>query len=153
MAGLKIVGTTGEVTYSTTPETGLQIKAPTNQRVVIKSIRALGKQAAGGTDTPVKIRGTRSTSNFGTAGSSVTPGKLNPSNGETIQSTWGAAFSVEPTSPTDSGMWWEVQPQTGIIEFLPPGQEIEIPGGQAFNFEVTAGAGTPKLTLTVTAEE
>lgn len=142
----------GECTLSaSTEKTLLQIKAPSNQRVAIKGIKLMGKQPAGGTDAVVKIRMTRSTANFGT-GSSATPGKNNPSDPETIQSTCYNNFTVEPTSPTDSGLWWEVQPQAGIIEFLPIDMVIEIPGGQSVNFAATS-TGTPTLTVTVSFEE
>lgn len=134
-----------------TAKTMLQIKAATNQRAVIKALRLFGKQAAGGTDTVVLIRMTRSTANFGT-GTTLTPNKNNPSNGETLQTTCSGNFTSEPTSPTDGGLAWEVQPQSGIIEFLPPGMDIEVPGGQAVNFECTS-AGTPTMMLGASFEE
>lgn len=152
MAGLRLLVNSGEcVMVAATAKTLLQVKAATNQRVIIRSIRCTGKQPAGGTDTPGKLRMTRSTANFGT-GTVATAGKSNPSNGETIQTAFAGNFSAEPTSPTDSGLWWEVQPQSGVIEFLPPGSEIEVPGGQAANFELTI-AGTPTVLLTVGIEE
>lgn len=153
MAGQRCTVNSGEVTMvANTAKTLLQIKAAANQRALIRSLRVTGKQPAGGTDTPGKLRMTRSTANFGTAGSYPTPSKDNPSNGETVQTTAGVNFSVEPTSPTDSALWWEVQPQGGIIEFLPPGSEITVPGGQSVNFEFTV-AGTPSVLLTVGFEE
>lgn len=153
MAGLKLWATSGECALvASTAKTLLQIKAPTNQRLVVRGLRILGKQAAGGTDAVVKVRLTRSTANFGTAAGSATTGKLNPSNGETAQGTYGANFSAEPTSPTDAGLLWEVQPQAGVIEFYPPGMEIEVPGGQAVNIECTS-TGTPTLAVTATVEE
>jgi len=152
MAGLKFWGNSGEVVLvAATAKTALQIKAPTNQRVLIKGLRILGKQPAGGVDAPVKVRLTRSTANFGT-GSAVTAGKLNPSQAETIQSVLASNFTVEPTSPTDSGLWWEIQPQNGVIEFYPPGLEVEIPGGNSANIELTSAA-TPTLLVTATVEE
>lgn len=154
MAGVAFVVNSGEVALvAATAKTVMQVKAAANQRVVIKGLKFLGKQAAGGSDVVVKVRMTRSTANFGTGGSTPVAGKLNPSNGETIQTTFGANFSAEPTSPTDSGLWWEVQPQSGIIEALPPGQWIEVPGGQSVNFEMTSPSGTPTLLVTVTGEE
>ena len=142
----------GEVTLvASTAKSVLQIKAPANQRVLLKAIKLFGKQPAGGTDTPVKIRLTRSTANFGTF-SAATANKNNPSNGETIQTSCGANASAEPTAPTDGGLWWEVQPQSGVIEFLPPGLEVQIPGGQAINIECTSN-GTPTVMITATFEE
>jgi hypothetical protein len=152
MAGLKLFVNSGEVAFvAATAKTALQIKAPTNQRLLLKQVRIMGKQPAGGTDTPVKVRLTRSTANFGT-GTADTPGKLNPSNGETVQSTAASNFTVEPTSPTDSGLWWEVQPQTGVIEFEPITDPIEIPGGQSIQCEITSVA-TPTLLVTFEYEE
>lgn len=152
MAGLRSWVTTGEITMvSTVAKTLIQVKAPANQRVIIRSLRMTGKQPAGGTDTPGKLRLTRSTSNFGT-GTTATPGKQNPSNPETLQVACASNFTVEPTSPTDGGLYWEWQPQGGIIEFLPPGAEIEVPGGQSAQFELTI-TGTPVVLLTLGLEE
>lgn len=152
MAGVKAHVNSGEVTLvAATAKSILQIKAPTNQRVLIKALRFTGKMPAGGTDTPIKVRMTRSTANFGTF-SAATPGKNDPSDSETIQTTAGANATVEPTTPADSGLWWEVQPQAGIIEFIPPGDEIKIPGGNSVQFECTS-PGTPIILLTATFEE
>lgn len=148
MAGVLANVNSGEVSLvAATAKTVLQLKAPANQRLLIQSVRILGKQPAGGTDTPIKVRLTQSSANFGT-GSAATPGKNNPSDSETLQASASSNFSVEPTSPTDSGEWWEVQPQAGIIEFLPPGKEIVVPGGHAVNFECTSAA-TPVLLVTL----
>jgi hypothetical protein len=152
MAGVIAHVNSGEVALvAATAKSCLQIKAATNQRSLIRALRITGKQPAGGTDTPLKLRMTRSTANFGT-GSSATPAKNDPNDGETIQTSAASNFTVEPTSPTDGGIWWEIQPQAGVIEFLPPGMEIKIPGGQSVQFEATS-AGTPTITITATFEE
>jgi hypothetical protein len=152
MAGVLFSVNSGEVSLvASTPKSALQVKAAANQRVLIRGLKILGKSAAGGTDPVVKVRMTRSTANFGTF-SAATPNKLNPSNGETLQTTCGANATVEPTAPTDGGLWWEVQPQSGLIEFYPPGQEIQVPGGQSVQFEATS-TGTPTLLITATCEE
>jgi hypothetical protein len=152
MAGLLCHVNSGEVALvAATAKTVLQIKAAANQRVILKGIKLFGKQAAGGTDVPVKVRITRSSANFGTL-TGATPAKNNPSNGETIQTTCGSNATVEPTTPTDGGVWWEVQPQSGVIEFIPPGLELQIPGGQAINFECTS-SGTPTVMLVASFEE
>lgn len=152
MAALRLAVNSAEVVLvAATAKTALQIKAPTNQRLKITQISVLGKSAAGGTDTPLKIRLTRSTANFGT-GTAATPGKVDPAWAETVQSTAAGNFSAEPTSPTDSGTWFEVQPQVGIILPFPPGTEILIPGGNALNIEATSTA-TPTILVTVWYEE
>lgn len=152
MAGQLCYVNSGEVALvAAAAKSVLQIKAATNQRVLIRSIRILGKQAAGGTDTPVKIRMTRSTAAFGTF-TAATPVKNNPSNAETVQTAAGQNASAEPTTPTDSLLWWEVQPQSGVEEFLPITQPIEIPGGQSVQFEATSGA-TPTILMTIGFEE
>lgn len=152
MAGLLCTVTSGEVALATSAaKTLLQVKAPANQRVVVHAIRLHGKQPTGGTDTPVKVRLTRSTANFGT-GTTATPGKADPSHTETIQAACAAAFSVEPTTPADTGLWWEVPSQSGLIEHWPPEARLEIPGGQSLQVEATS-AGTPTVLATVTFEE
>lgn len=153
MAGLKLVASSGEVAYvASTEKTGLQLQAPTNQRLLVKNIRVTGKQAAGGTDTPIKLRLTTCVvANAGT-GTTGTPGKLNPSDPETVQSVVKTNNSAEPSSVTDKGMVWDIQPQFGVIEFWPQSEYIEVPGGQCLNFCITSGA-TPTLTITVGYEE
>lgn len=153
MAGMLIHGNSDEVTLvAAIPKSVLQIKAPANQRLLIKQLRFFGKSPAGGTDSVVKVRMTRNSANFGTF-SAVTPNKNDPTDSETIQSTWGKNASAEPTSPTDSGLWWEVQPQSGIEEFLPIDQPIKIPGGQSAQFECTSPSGTPIMMLVASVEE
>lgn len=152
MAGVLLHVNSGEVALvAATAKTVLQIKAATNQRVLVKALRFFGKQAAGGTDAVVKVRLTRSTANFGTL-SAATPGKNDPSDAETVQTTCGSNASAEPTTPADSGLWYELQPQAGVIEFLPPGMEIKIPGGNALNIEMTS-SGTPTVMVEATFEE
>ena len=152
MAGLLLTATSGECTLAAaTAKTLLQIKAPTNQRVLLRSLAVIGKQAAGGTDAVVKVRLTRSTANFGT-GTSVTPIKMDPAWGETVQTTVAKDFSGEPTNPTDISYWLEVQPQSGLILPFAPGLELRIPGGAALNIECTS-TGTPTLTVSVVIEE
>jgi hypothetical protein len=152
MAGVLWHVNSGECSLvAATAKTIIQVKAPTNQRLILRALRFFGKQAAGGTDTPCKIRLTRSTANFGT-GSAATAAKNDPNDGETLQAVCAANFTVEPTTPADGGLWWELQPQTGIIEPLAPGQEIKIPGAAAANFEFTSPA-TPSVMTEVTGEE
>lgn len=152
MAGVLAYVNSGEVALvGSTAKSILQIKAPTNQRLLIRSLRFYGKQPAGGTDTPIKVRLTRSTANFGTF-SAATTSKSDPSDPETLQATCGANASVEPTTPTDGALWWEVQPQSGVEEFLPITEPIKIPGGQSAQFEFTS-PGTPTVLLVVGYEE
>ena len=152
MAGLLLHVNSGEAALvAATAKTMLQIKAPANQRLLVKALRIFGKQAAGGTDAVVRVRMTRSTANFGT-GTAATPAKNNPSLPETIQSSAAGNFSGEPTSPTDGGLWWELQPESGIIEFQPTGLAIEVPGGAAVNFEFL-GADTPTVMIQASYEE
>jgi hypothetical protein len=152
MAGVLWHVNSGEAALvASTAKSLLQIKAAANQRVLIKGLRLFGKQPAGGTDTPVKIRLTRSTANFGTF-TGATPGKNDPTDSETIQTTCGANASVEPTSPSDGGLWWELQPQQAILDMLYPGQEIKIPGAQSAQLECTS-PGTPTLMFAATCEE
>lgn len=151
MAGVIAHVNSGEVALvATTAKSVLQIKAAAQQRVIVSAIRLMGKQPAGGTDTPIKVRLTRTTASFGTF-SAATPAKNDPSDSETLQTTAGANASAEPTA-TDGGLWWEVQPQAGVIELLMPGQEIKIPGGQAINLECTS-PGTPTLLISATYTE
>src|SRR5579864_7336422 len=152
MAGMLLHVNSGEAALvGSTAKSMLQIKAPANQRLLVRSIGLWGKQAAGGTDAVVKVRLTRVASGgaFGTF-TAATPVKNNPSQPETIQSTCGGNASVEPTA-TDGGRWWELPPAGGIEELnlVPP---IEIPGGAAIQLEFTS-SGTPTVMASASYEE
>ena len=152
MAGVQIHVNSGEVTLAAaTAKTVLQIKSPAQQRLIVKNIVITGKSPAGGVDTPVKVRLTRSSASFGT-GTAGTPSKNDPSDSETIQSTAFVNFTVEPTTPTDGGVMWEVQPQSGVMWQSPFGQEYKIPGGQSLQIEMTSVA-TPTLVAEFDYEE
>ena len=152
MAGVIAFVNSGNVALvAATAKSILQVKAPANQRLVIRTIRITGLQPAGGTDTPVTIRMTQNSANFGTF-SAATAGKQDTSNAEALQGTYGKNATVEPTSPTDSGLQWDVQPQGGLVEFLPLDQWIPVPGGRSVQFEATS-PGTPTLLMTLAVEE
>ena len=154
MAGILLnITSVEQALVANTAKTVLQIKAPANQRVIVKAVKFFGKAAAGGTGVPIKVRLTRSTANFGTAGTTqAVISKNDPTDDETVQTTVGGNFTAEPTTPTDAGLQYEVPDQSGIIEFLPPGQEIKIPGGQALNIEMTS-TGTPTVIAQAICEE
>lgn len=150
MAGIRFHINSGEVALINGTKTVLGIIAPANQRIIIKSLRITGKQAAGGTDAPILLKFQRS-SNTGT-GTTATPVKFDPTDDEILQSTGKGNFTIEPTGAVDSGLWWEVQLQGGVEEFLPPGQELIIPGGQMGYFTGVATT-TPTILITATCEE
>jgi hypothetical protein len=152
MAGILSWVSSGEVTMvSTTAKSVLQIKAPANQRILVRQLQIAGKAAAGGTDAVGKIRVTRSTANFGTF-SSATPSKNNPSDSETLQVTAGSNATVEPTSPADGGWWYELNPQTGVVIVFPADKPLIVPGGQSLQFEITV-SGTPIYVVSAQVEE
>lgn len=153
MAGLNIFVTSGECALIASSSMSiLQIKAPTNQRLVIKKISLMGKQAAGGTDAVVRYRLTRNSANFGTFTGTATTGKMNPSDGETLQGTYNRLATTEPTTPTDTGMLWEWSPQIGAIDDLSLDKWIEVPGGQSVQIEALS-TGTPTVVATCVVEE
>ena len=153
MAGVLLRVNSGEVALvAATAKSVFQLKAPANQRLIVKGIRLFGKSAAGGTDTVIRVRLTRNSAAFGTF-TAATPSKNDPTDSETVQSTAGSNASIEPTTPTDGGLWWEIQPQAGVMESLAPGTEIKIPGGQSIQFEFLSPAGTPTVLVECDYEE
>lgn len=151
MAGLNMNVPSGNVALvAATAKTVLQIKAATNVRLKIKTIRFFGKGIVV-TDQPIYWRLTRSSANFGT-GTSATPGKTNTSNGETIQCTAFSNFTVEPTSPTHGGIEGDFHPQNGYAEQYQFDVPFEVAGGNAVNFELTA-AQAQTVNIAVLFEE
>lgn len=160
MAGLKLAASSGNVVLAaSTAKTILQIAMPAlgNQRAVVTGIKITGKQPAGGSDVPVLVQLTRCINvNKGTASvNAILPGKMNPSNPEIANSINNITFTVEPTSVVDTGIWWNVQPQAGVIEFWSPNLFLDIPASLAGNtglncLNVTATPGTTGCTLEAT---
>jgi hypothetical protein len=153
MAYLKIFATSTALSVSASSTLNLlQVKAPSNQVVLIRGIRFAGNSAAGGVDVPVKYRLTRSTANFGSSSSnSAVTGKQDPGRAETIQSTITGNLTTPPTSPTDTGDLWYVSPQTCYEIIFPADQPIIIPGGASVQIEATTGstAASPEVTFLV----
>ena len=152
MAGLLWKASSGDVGLTAnTPKTVLQIKAPTNQRVVIRAVTISMVQPPSASTNAIKMRFTYSTANFGT-GTAVTPQKVVKELTETIQSTVFANFTVEPTSPTDDQDVSYVQFGTLFPDERGSNRQIWIPGGYAENIELTSPA-TATVNVTVVAEE
>lgn len=153
MAGLEFTATSGYVSLSTSEKTCIQIKAPSSQGVWLKGTRVTGGQAAGGTDAAVKMRQTLSTANFGTSGSTATTGPTNDWMSQSVNSTCGANFSAEPTSPTDLGDYTYFNPEAGYEILWPRSEWRFIKPGSARNISLTAVSGTPSVAVTATCEE
>lgn len=148
MAGIKLSAQTGEITTGTSAKTLLRIKAPSNQRLVVKEI-AVSFKGIVTSDAPILVRVLRQTTD-GTF-TSLTPVKLDGGVGETIQSTAGHTSTSEPTAG-DVVMSEEVHPQTGFVWQAPWGNEIVIAGGGRLGIEVTAGASTSAVARIVYEE-
>lgn len=119
-----------------TVKTVAQVKAPTNQRVVIREI-SISFQGTTNTDAPALVQLLRQT----TAGTMTagTPVAVDDDNTETIQSTTQYNATVEPTAGNILAEWY-VHQQTGIIVPLSTIKPICIKGGGRIGLRVTAGA-------------
>ena len=148
MAGVKVSVPSGEVSLSAgVAKTVLSLKAAANHRALVKSIKVFFKGIVT-TDTPVKIRLVRITTDSGT-GSAITEVKVNEADNETIQSVGRHTFTVEPTIG-DVLETWEIHPQTGLVVFYPPDDELVIIGGNEVALEMTAAqAQTVSANLTI----
>ena len=117
-------------------QTLIQLKAPTNQRMVIREI---GVSFAGttNTDAPALVRLMRQT----TAGTSSTgtPAVIDDDLTETLQTVANITYTVEPTYGAVLASWY-VHQQTGIIVPLSTIRPIVIKGGGRVGLVVTAGA-------------
>ncbi|MBM4069630.1 MAG: hypothetical protein FJ271_11865 [Planctomycetes bacterium] len=135
MAGLNLHYPSGEVSLSAgTAKTPITVVAAANYRVKIKGIEVFFKGTSP-TDTPAKIQFYRFTSD-GT-GSTGTLYNNNEDDSETIQTTGKIAYSAEPTLGNVFKIW-EVHPQTGLVVYFPPGEEIVLKGGNKMGIQVTA---------------
>ncbi len=135
MAGLICVALTAEVALEVdTAKTILQIVAPANQRLKLKSWGVFF-DGVNGSAEPVEVRLLRQT-DAGTM-SSLTPIKQ-VAGSETIQTTAQHTATVEPTEG-DLIDGAEVHPQSGYEKLIPFDMPVEIPGGTRIGIECTAG--------------
>jgi len=134
MAQLKFHAPTGEIALSAnTAKTLLTIVAPSNIRVLLKGIEIFFKGTSS-TDTPVKVDIFR----FSTDGTGTSQNfYVNDENaGETVQTTGKNNYSAEPTLGNIIKTW-EIHPQTGLVVYFPPGEEIVIKGGNKLGIRAT----------------
>lgn len=151
MAGVFASFSTGEVACTTTTaKTILQLVAPTNQRVRLKSL-SLTFDGTSTTAEPVAIRVLRQTSAIGGSPTTVT-GVRTCAGSETVQTT--AAQSAGGTEPTASDVLFRfnIHPQGGIVYPVPLDLGIEIPGGTRLGVEVTAPATVNCMPLAIIEE-
>lgn len=136
MAGVRAVAQTAEIDTGTSKKTLLQIVAATNQRVLVREI-SVSFDGTSNTAAPILVQVLRQT----TAGtmSALTLQKMNPDDGETLQTTGQHTATAEPTG-TDEVLGESVHPQGGYTWQAPFGGEIHVPGGGRLGLAVTAGA-------------
>ena len=149
MAGILVFAYDENVASGTAKKTILQVAAPTNQRVVIKSW-GVSCQGTSGTAEPGIVHLRKQDS----AGTSTTTGNKNMMGpgSETIQSTVGHTFTVEPTTDQDIYDSILLHPQSGYEKIYPPNQELVIPGGERVAITVTFAA-TVDVTAKIVFEE
>ena len=141
MAALNYSVSTGEGSWSSTAKTAFTLTAPTNQRVVFQGFELLGKAAAGGTDTPLKIEVMTYTSISGGTAGSVTTAKGDTDMGETVQATIAGNYTVEPTYTGGVTVrTYEINPQTGGAFYWPEKLQMKIKGGTGVAIRITASA-------------
>lgn len=151
MAGVLARHISGEVSLTaSTKKTVLALTAAANHRVKVLGLEVYGKGTSA-TDTPMKVEVQRITTD-GT-GTSTTPAKNNTADDETLQTTSKANYTIEPTYTANTVLFTdEVHPQTGLVKFLPYGQEIIIPGGGLLGIGITA-AQNQSVSVNILLEE
>jgi len=107
--------------------------APAQQRIAVTGFGIFGAYNAAA--TPGLLQFAKATS-AGSGATTVTPLPLEPECTETFQSTWGTQPSGAPSGIVafDSR---EVNPQLGLTEYFPQGDEIFIKGGGFFVLQFT----------------
>lgn len=138
MARLRFsITTEGEVALAgATAKTVLQVAAPANQRVAVRSF-GVSFDGISGSAEPVLVELLRQT----TAGtmSACTEVVEDDSLPETVQAVGQRAASVEPTAGSVIRSY-EVHPQSGIERVFGPDEEIIVKGGGRLGLRLTAPA-------------
>lgn len=128
--------TGGEVALvAATAKTVLQVLAPANQMVAVRSV-AMSFDGVAGNAEPVVIEVTRQT----TAGtmSSGTKTKMRPGSAA-IQTTVTRDASAPPTAG-DSIFYENIHPQTGVEFRWAPDEDVVLDGGERLGLRITAPA-------------
>lgn len=150
MARIRAVTTTeGEIALSAaTAITVLQVVAPTNQRLALRSF-SVSFDGVSPTAEPVQVELVKQS----TAGTSTaaTPVRDGDPGSETLQVTAVKNCTVEPTT-SDVLRRYEVHPQTGYERAFGPDEEIWIPGGTRLGMRCTAPAAVNVSGFMVTEE-
>ena len=139
MAGLYGAFVTGSVSIAGgTPQTVIQIVAPTNQRLLIYHV-AISFDGTNSANTPGYAKLERQTGGSFT-NTSVAPKKINdPSGtGETLQASAKTAVTSEGTE--GDLLWQETIPVFGGLLVMPfgPGQELHVVGGTIFAVKISS---------------
>lgn len=130
-----IASTTEVALVGATPKTVIQLLAPANHRVKLKSWGVFF-DGVSATAEPVQVRLVRQTS-AGTM-SALTPVQISPV-AETVLTTAQMTATVEPTS-TDVIDVVEVHPQSGYEVIFSSGDEVIVGGAGRIGIECTAPA-------------
>ena len=120
MAGLLLHAVTGQVPTGTALKTILQVKAPQNQRLIVKEW-SVSFEGTSNTAAPIQVDLVHQNT-AGTMGGSITPKKNNWGDNETIQSSaqtgnTSGTNGAEPTA-VETLMSELVHPQTGGVAAL-----------------------------------
>lgn len=138
MAGLICSAVTDEVALvASTEKTILQVVAPANQRLKIKSFGVFF-DGESGTAAPVKVWLERQTT-AGTGGDALTPVKQ-VAGSETVQTTYLSDIDTGDPTSGDILARRNVHPQSGYEKLVPFDMPIEVPGGGRVGIVCEAGA-------------
>jgi hypothetical protein len=108
------------------PETLLQIKAPTHQRLRVTRIDFM-PQGATGASSPIKFEIAEQNDDGSSSDASTDQQKHQMVGSETMQATSSKDFTVEPA--TNTVKYGVTLHQQAYLPWIPPNGEIIVPGG------------------------
>lgn len=149
MAGLRIMGNTGDIAFAiTNDKTIAQIVAAANHRVKVERVRVSFKGTSGA-EAPVQVQLLRQTS-AGTM-TALTLYKADDDAGETMQTTALHTATAEPTDSSEVKGSQLVHPQASYDFVFLPGRELFINGGDRLGILVIAPtqAGTCNVSFEI----
>lgn len=147
MAGLECVVNSGTQSLaSDTPETVLQLLAPTNQRLKIKGFSI----TMGGIVIKDLIVQVVAQTTAGTSATAPTVIKLTRNAAETVQAVAATNFSVEPTY---GDVFQYKRLQSSYEKIFPLGQELIVEGGTYIGVVVESVGDTASLAAELVFEE
>jgi hypothetical protein len=151
MAGLYFTAKSGDIAYTASTKTIVQVRAATNHRVIIDRIE-IGFKGVSATDVPIAAEALTQSTDGTLTGALTTVYKQDDDAGETLQTTVYHTATSEPTGSNIKGVWI-LHPQTARSILFNPRHPLIVNGGDRLGIRVLSPAQSGTVNICLYGEE